>query len=110
MHVRRESLWDGDVHGIESSGSYPELLALSTLESLNVDDDFLSKLKGAYASYSHFSNEDIDQRKRHNIEKSSNGLFRYYHRVVIPRPVIALIKTLVNMNITKMLVTPAIAD
>ena len=28
------------------------------------------------------------------IEKSSNGLFRYHHRVVIPRPASALIKAL----------------
>ena len=28
------------------------------------------------------------------IEKSSDGLFRYHHRVVIPRPLLALIKAL----------------
>jgi len=28
------------------------------------------------------------------IEKSFDGLFRYHHRVVIPRPTLALIKTL----------------
>ena len=33
-------------------------------------------------------------RKRQLIEKSSDGLFRYYNRVVIPRPTLALIKAL----------------
>ncbi len=60
------------------------LLALLTLESLNVDDDFLSQLKGAYSTFNFFS-ENFERRKRQLIEKSSDGLFRYHNRVVIPR-------------------------
>ena len=42
-----ESLWwDGNVPGIDTNGDGPALLALSTSEALNVDDDFLSSLKG----------------------------------------------------------------
>jgi hypothetical protein len=59
---------------------------------LNVEDDFLSQLKGAYSSCNEFFNENIGRRKRQLLEKSSDGLFQYHHRVVIPRPTLALIK------------------
>jgi len=73
---------------VMANGNGSALLALSTLESSNVDDDFLSKLKGAY-----FSGENIDRRKRQHIDENSfDGLFRYHHHVVIPRPEMALIK------------------
>jgi len=89
-----ESLsWDGNVHGIDY-GNDPPLRSLSTLEILNVDDDFLAKLYGAYSSCNYFSNENIEKRLRHIIEKSSDGLFRYHNRVVIPRLASALIKAL----------------
>ena len=79
-------------YGIDTNASDPALLALSTLlEVLNGDDDFSSKLKGAYSSCSYFSNENIERNLRHKIEKSSDGLFRYDNRVVIPRPASALI-------------------
>ena len=52
-----ESLWwDGNMHAIDNNYDDPALLALSTLEILNVDDDFLSKLKGAVSSCNNFSN------------------------------------------------------
>ena len=36
--------------GIIYNGSDPTLLALTKFQSLNVDDDFMSQLKGAYSS------------------------------------------------------------
>jgi hypothetical protein len=59
------------MHGIIYNGNDPTLSALTTFLSLNVDDDFLSQLKGAYSSCNYFSNENISWRKRHLIEKSS---------------------------------------
>ncbi len=55
----------------------PALLALSTLESLNDGDDFMSQLKGAYSTSNFFSDKNIERRKRQFIEKSLDGLFRY---------------------------------
>jgi hypothetical protein len=69
-------------------------LALTTFQELNVDDDFMSQLKGAYSSCNYFFDENIGRRKRQLIEKSSDGLFRYHHRVLIPCPALALIKAL----------------
>ncbi len=40
-------LWDGNVPAIIYNGNALALLALSTLESLDVHDDFLSQLEGA---------------------------------------------------------------
>ena len=55
MYTPYESLWwDGKVPGIDTNGNDPALLALSTLEDLNVDDDFLSNLKGAYSTCAYF--------------------------------------------------------
>ncbi len=77
-----------------SNGNGLALLTLSTLESLNVYDDFLSNLKGAYSTCAYFSNDNNERRLRQKIEKSFDGLFRYHNRVVIPRPTNALIKAL----------------
>jgi hypothetical protein len=55
--------WDGNVPDIIDNGNDPTLLALSTLETLNVDDDFLSQLKGAYSACN-FSDENIKRMKR----------------------------------------------
>ena len=38
--------WDKKVPDIYTTSNGPALLALSTLEALNVDDDFMSDLKG----------------------------------------------------------------
>ncbi len=56
--------WDGNVPDIIYSGSEHVLLALTTFQELNVDDDFLSQLKGAYSSCNYFSNDKIGRRKR----------------------------------------------
>ncbi len=70
---------------IDNNGNDPALLALSTLETLNVDEDFLSKLKRAYSICNYFFDENIEWRLRRRIEKSFDGLFsRYHNRVVIP--------------------------
>ncbi len=58
---------------ISNNGNDHALQAQSTLEKLNVDDDFLSQLKGAYSACNFFSNENIERRKRPLIEKSSIG-------------------------------------
>jgi hypothetical protein len=42
--------WDGNVPDIIYNGSDPVLLALTPFQELNVDDDFMSQLKGAYSS------------------------------------------------------------
>ena len=72
----------------------PALLALTTFQSLNVYDDFLSQLKGVYFSYNYFSNENNGRMKRQLIEKSSDGLCRYHNQSCILRPTLALIKAL----------------
>ncbi len=86
--------WEGNVPGIIYNGNDPALRALSTLETLNVDDDFLSQLKWAYSTCNFFYDVNIERRKRQSIVKSSDGLFRYHNRLVIPRTTLALIKAL----------------
>ncbi len=41
------------------NGNDPALLALATFQLLNVDDDFLSQLNGAYSSCNYFSDYNI---------------------------------------------------
>ena len=60
-------LWDEKVPEIDTNGNNLALLALSTLEVLNVDDDFVSELKGAY------SNANIETRSRQKFEKAPDG-------------------------------------
>jgi hypothetical protein len=65
MYKPDESLWwDGKVLDTDTNGNSHALLALSTLESLNVDDDFLSNLKGAYSTCDYFSNDNNGMRLR----------------------------------------------
>ncbi len=65
LHIPKDSLWwNGNMHDIIYNGSDHALLALTTFQSLNVDDDFLSQLKGAYSSCNYFFNENIGRRKR----------------------------------------------
>jgi len=46
MYRPEDSLWwDGNVPEIISNGSDPALLALTTFQSLNVDDDFLVSIE-----------------------------------------------------------------
>ena len=73
----------------------PTILALLSLEALNVDDNILYNLKGAFSTCAYFStNDNNDMRLRQKIEKSSDGLFKYHNRVVTPRPANVLIKAL----------------
>jgi hypothetical protein len=95
MYREEDSLWwDGNVPDIIYNGSDPVLLALTKFQELYVDDDFMSQLKGAYSLFNYISDKNIGRRKRYVTEKPSDGLFRYHHRVVIPRPTLFLIKAL----------------
>jgi len=88
-----ESLWwDGNVSHADTNDNQPALLPLSTLEVSNSNDDFLSRMKGAYSSCYYISYENNEMKLRQTIEKSSDILFRYHNRAVIPRPISALIK------------------
>jgi hypothetical protein len=76
MRGPNESLcWDKNVHDIDTNNNNPELLALSTLEILNVDEDFVSKLKGAYSACNYFSNENIESRLRQKLRKIMTDCF-----------------------------------
>jgi len=77
--------WDGKVLDVLNNNNEPALLALS-MEELNVDVDFLAQLKEAYTSCNYFSDENNLRWKSQKIEKSTDGLFRYHNRLVIPRP------------------------
>jgi len=68
------------------------------LEALNVDDDFLSDLKGAYPTCAYFYNDNNERRLRQKIDKSSDGLFRYHNRVVIPSPDTRWFTSRVSLN------------
>ena len=70
---------------IDTYGNDPALMALSTME-LNVGDDYLNTLKRACFSCSYFSNDNDLRRKRQNIVKLSDELFRYHHRGVCDPP------------------------
>jgi hypothetical protein len=77
--------WNGKVLDVLNNDNEPTLLALST-EILNVDVDFLHQLKEAYTSCNYFLDENSLRWKSKKIEKSTDGLFRYHNRLVIPRP------------------------
>jgi len=67
MYMPDESpWWDGKLPYNDTNGTGCELLKLPTLESLIVDDDFLSKLKGDYSSCTYLCVENIDRMKRWN--------------------------------------------
>ncbi len=69
LYMPDESLWwDKKVLGIDTNGNVFALLALSTLEALNVDDDFLSNLKGAYSTCAYFSNDNNERRLRQKLK------------------------------------------
>ena len=74
LYKPKDSLWwDGCVPGIIYNGNDPALMALTTFQSLNVDDDFPNQLRGAYSSCDYFFDENIGRRKRLLIEKSSDN-------------------------------------
>jgi hypothetical protein len=60
------------------------LLVLSA-DTVSVDDDVLIKLKTAYSSCSYFADEKT-QRRDHGLITSSDGLYTYHDRLIIPRP------------------------
>ena len=77
LHMPDESLWyDGKEPDIDTNGNDPELLSLSTLKALSVDDDFLSNSKGENSTCEYFYNDNYERRLRQKIEKSFDGLFR----------------------------------
>ena len=55
--------WDGNAPDIFYNGSDLALLALTTFQELNADDDFMSQLKGTYSSCNYISDENIGRRK-----------------------------------------------
>ena len=51
LYIPEDSLcWGGNVPDNIYNGNDPALLALTSFQSLNVDDDFRSRLKGEYSS------------------------------------------------------------
>jgi len=94
LYNTQESLWwDGELLDVINNGNEPTLLALSTKE-LNVDVEFLTKLKEAYSSCIYFFEENSFRWKSQKTVKSSYGLFRYYNLLVIHRLTQALKKVL----------------
>jgi hypothetical protein len=75
--------WDGDVLDPCYQRNYITLLVQST-DIVSIDDDFLTKLKITYSSWSYFSNEKT-QWKGRGLIKSFDGLFTYHDGLVIPR-------------------------
>ena len=76
--------WDGNVPHMCYQNNETTLLVLSA-NTVSVDDDFLTKLKSAYSSCPYFSDEFKARWKSHGLVKSSNGLYTYHDRLVIPR-------------------------
>ena len=69
-----ESLsWDVKVLDIDTHSNGLALLALSTLEALNVDGYFLSNLKGAYSTCVSFSNGNVEKRLRQKMRNHPTG-------------------------------------
>jgi hypothetical protein len=65
MYRPEDSLWwDGYIPDIIYNSNDPALLSLTTFQSLNVDDGFLSQLKGVHSSCNYFSRENVGRRKR----------------------------------------------
>jgi hypothetical protein len=94
LYKTQESLWwDGEALGFIYNGNIPALLALSTQESI-VDADFLTRLKEGHSSCNYFSEENSSKWKSKKIVKSTDGLFRYHNRLVIPHPAKSLKKVL----------------
>ena len=77
--------WGGNVLDMCYQNNDTALLVLSA-NIVSVDDDFLTKLKSAYSSCPYFSDEIKAHWKSHGLVKSSNGLYTYHDKIVIPRP------------------------
>ncbi len=76
--------WDGKVLDLCYQNNETSLLVLSA-DTVSVDNDFLTRLKNSYSSCSYFTDEKT-QWKGHGLIKSSDGLYTYHDRLVIPRP------------------------
>jgi len=59
-------------------------LSVLSADIASVNDDFLTKLKTAYSACSYFADEKT-RCKGHGLIKSSDGLYTYHDRLVIPR-------------------------
>ena len=57
-NTQENSWWDGEVFYVIYNGSEPALLEISTKE-LNVDVDFLTKLKEAYSSCNYLQRRNV---------------------------------------------------
>jgi hypothetical protein len=78
--------WDGKVADLCYQSNDFALLLLSE-DIVCVDDGFLTKLKTTYSSCSFFGDEKTRWKNYHGpIIKSSDGLYTYHDRLVIPRP------------------------
>ncbi len=77
--------WDGNVPNLCYQNNDTALLVLLA-DIVSVDDDFLTKLKSAYSSCPYFFDKIKARWKSHGLVKSSNGLYTYHDRLVIPRP------------------------
>ena len=71
--------WDGDVPEVCDA----HFLALDAVD-VSVDESFRQQLMEAYASAKYFS--DSGRWQHDKLEKSTEGLFLYHGRIVIPRP------------------------
>jgi hypothetical protein len=76
--------WDGKVLDLCYQSNDAALLVLLA-DTISVDNDFLTKLRIAYSSCSYFADETT-RWKGHGLIKSSDGLYTYHDRLVIPRP------------------------
>jgi len=76
--------WDGKVPNLCYQSNDTPLMVLSAY-IVSVDDGFLTKLKTAYSSCSYVADEKT-RWKSHELVKSSDGLYTYHDRLVIPRP------------------------
>ena len=71
--------WDGEVPEVNEA----HFLALDANE-LSVDESFRQQLLEAYAATSYFS--ETGRWQKDKLEQSTDGLFTYHGRIVIPRP------------------------
>ena len=76
--------WDGKILDLCYQGNDTKMPVLSA-GIVSVDDGFLTKLKTVYSLCSYFANEKT-RWKGHGPIKSSNGLYTYHDRLVMPRP------------------------
>ena len=74
--------WDGEVP--DPLTALHAMEVLGTDSGITVGDEFVAKLKGAYAATNYFNVENGSWQKD-NLQHSADGLFLYHGRIVIPR-------------------------